>query len=218
MGNDLCFCEIRVGAEESPQVTTLVEPRLRFKYDSSGLYPCRLPLEWPPVQVSMGSCLHYYPVATCISVKSQFSSLFSIFSSLKQSSCSYCYSLVTCPKYLMSKSTALPVLIQGLQFSSLTHVAFCILWSEDSHILCVPHRSIQAGHVTVVMEVMEFIKNKRKELQRSWCDQVVTQKVSFSPDALKTFTRCATVAHICNLSYSWGRDQEDHGLKPAWEK
>jgi hypothetical protein len=24
------------------------------------------------------------------------------------------------------------------------------------------------------------------------------------------------VAHACNSSYSGGRDQEDHGLKPAW--
>jgi hypothetical protein len=24
------------------------------------------------------------------------------------------------------------------------------------------------------------------------------------------------VAHTCNLSYSGGRDQEDHGLKPVW--
>jgi hypothetical protein len=24
------------------------------------------------------------------------------------------------------------------------------------------------------------------------------------------------VAHTCNPSYSIGRDQEDHGLKPAW--
>jgi hypothetical protein len=24
------------------------------------------------------------------------------------------------------------------------------------------------------------------------------------------------VAHICNLSYSGGRDQKDHGSKPAW--
>jgi hypothetical protein len=160
------------GAEGSPQVTTLVEPRPRFKYnDSSRLYRCCLPLEWPPVQVPMGSRLHYYPLATCISVTSQFSSLFSISNSLKQSSCSYCYYLVTCPKYLMSKSTALPVLIQGLQFSSLTLVAFCILWSEDSHILCVPHRSIQAGHVSVVMEVMGFIENKR----RSYKDHDVTR-------------------------------------------
>jgi hypothetical protein len=27
----------------------------------------------------------------------------------------------------------------------------------------------------------------------------------------------ALVAHACNPSYSGGRDQEDHGLKPAWE-
>jgi hypothetical protein len=26
----------------------------------------------------------------------------------------------------------------------------------------------------------------------------------------------ALVAHACNLSYSEGRDQEDHGSKPAW--
>jgi hypothetical protein len=25
------------------------------------------------------------------------------------------------------------------------------------------------------------------------------------------------VAHACNPSYSGGRDQEDRGLKPAWE-
>jgi hypothetical protein len=24
------------------------------------------------------------------------------------------------------------------------------------------------------------------------------------------------VAHVCNPSYSGGRDQEDHGSKPAW--
>jgi hypothetical protein len=24
------------------------------------------------------------------------------------------------------------------------------------------------------------------------------------------------VAHACDLSYSGGRDQEDHGSKPAW--
>jgi hypothetical protein len=28
----------------------------------------------------------------------------------------------------------------------------------------------------------------------------------------------APVAHTCNPSYSGGRDQEDHGCKPAWEK
>jgi hypothetical protein len=26
----------------------------------------------------------------------------------------------------------------------------------------------------------------------------------------------APVAHTCNPSYSGGRDQEDHGSKPAW--
>jgi hypothetical protein len=26
----------------------------------------------------------------------------------------------------------------------------------------------------------------------------------------------ALVAHVCNTSYSGGRDQEDHGSKPAW--
>jgi hypothetical protein len=26
----------------------------------------------------------------------------------------------------------------------------------------------------------------------------------------------APVAHACNSIYSGGRDQEDHGLKPAW--
>jgi hypothetical protein len=26
----------------------------------------------------------------------------------------------------------------------------------------------------------------------------------------------APVVHTCNLSYSGDRDQEDHGLKPAW--
>jgi hypothetical protein len=25
------------------------------------------------------------------------------------------------------------------------------------------------------------------------------------------------MAHTCNPSYSGGRDQEDHGSKPAWE-
>jgi hypothetical protein len=25
------------------------------------------------------------------------------------------------------------------------------------------------------------------------------------------------VAHACNPSYSGGRDQEDHGSKPAWQ-
>jgi hypothetical protein len=28
--------------------------------------------------------------------------------------------------------------------------------------------------------------------------------------------RLALVAHVCNPSYSGGRDQEDHSLKPAW--
>jgi hypothetical protein len=28
--------------------------------------------------------------------------------------------------------------------------------------------------------------------------------------------RLGTVAHTCNPSYSGGRDQEDHGSKPAW--
>jgi hypothetical protein len=26
------------------------------------------------------------------------------------------------------------------------------------------------------------------------------------------------VTHTCNASYSGGRDQEDQGLRPAWEK
>jgi hypothetical protein len=33
---------------------------------------------------------------------------------------------------------------------------------------------------------------------------------------VKTATGQPSVAHGCNPSYSEGRDQEDHGLKPAW--
>jgi hypothetical protein len=32
----------------------------------------------------------------------------------------------------------------------------------------------------------------------------------------KTLQSQATVVHGCNSSYSGSRDQEDHGLKPAW--
>jgi hypothetical protein len=33
---------------------------------------------------------------------------------------------------------------------------------------------------------------------------------------IKISVSWALVAHICNPSYSGGRDQEDHCLKPAW--
>jgi hypothetical protein len=33
----------------------------------------------------------------------------------------------------------------------------------------------------------------------------------------KNLTSWAPVAHICNPSYSGGREQEDHGSKLAWE-
>jgi hypothetical protein len=36
--------------------------------------------------------------------------------------------------------------------------------------------------------------------------------------ALKTSPRPGVVIHICNLSYSGGRDQEDNDSKPAWAK
>jgi hypothetical protein len=32
----------------------------------------------------------------------------------------------------------------------------------------------------------------------------------------KMWSSQALVAHACNPGYSGGRDQEDHGLKPAW--
>jgi hypothetical protein len=31
-----------------------------------------------------------------------------------------------------------------------------------------------------------------------------------------TITCQVLVAHACNPSYSEGKDQEDHGLRPAW--
>jgi hypothetical protein len=61
-------------------------------------------------------------------------------------------------------STAPLDLIQELQINSLNLVGSCSLWSEDSYILCVPHVNILAGHVRVVREVMEFIKDKGKKL------------------------------------------------------
>jgi hypothetical protein len=38
-----------------------------------------------------------------------------------------------------------------------------------------------------------------------WVYNIVTYKLKILP-----------VAHACNTSYSGGRDQEDHGSKPAW--
>jgi hypothetical protein len=35
-------------------------------------------------------------------------------------------------------------------------------------------------------------------------------------NSLKNETTHMPVAHTCNPSYSGGRDQEDHSLKPAW--
>jgi hypothetical protein len=33
---------------------------------------------------------------------------------------------------------------------------------------------------------------------------------------IKSWVCWVPVAHACDLSYSGGRDQEDHGSKPAW--
>jgi hypothetical protein len=39
-----------------------------------------------------------------------------------------------------------------------------------------------------------------------------------SRPCLKKIKSQMPVAHACNPSYSGGRDQEDGGLKPVWEK
>jgi hypothetical protein len=46
----------------------------------------------------------------------------------------------------------------GGQLKCLSVVEGCSLWSQDFQILCVPHGSIQAGHMGVVTEVMTFVK------------------------------------------------------------
>jgi hypothetical protein len=62
MGNGLYLCRMRVGAGGSPQVSTK-EPRPRLKHgDTSMLYPCAFSLMWPPLQVTVKSCLLYYPL------------------------------------------------------------------------------------------------------------------------------------------------------------
>jgi hypothetical protein len=51
-----------------------------------------------------------------------------------------------------------------------TSVGYYSLLSEFSHIPCVPHGNIQSGHVHIVREVLEFIKDKGKEFHRPWCN------------------------------------------------
>jgi hypothetical protein len=46
------------------------------------------------------------------------------------------------------------------------------LCSEDSQILFVPRESIQAGHIGVVWEAIEFIKGKESSDKRSWWGQI----------------------------------------------
>jgi hypothetical protein len=41
-------------------------------------------------------------------------------------------------------------------------------------------------------------------------------KVMIRYMAKESIYNWAPVAHVCNPSYSGGRDQEDHGSKPAW--
>jgi hypothetical protein len=53
--------------------------------------------------------------------------------------------------------------------------------------------------------------NRRTEVQRSPGLQV-------RPYTKNTKTCQALVAHTCNPSYSKGREEEDRGSKPAWEK
>jgi hypothetical protein len=67
-------------------------------------------------------------------------------------------------------------------------------------------------------------------VQQSWlnCDSYLRigqadKKVAIAWEVISTFVtksvypNLAQVAHICNPSYSGGRDQEDPGSKPAWE-
>jgi hypothetical protein len=161
MGSDLCLCGMRVGAEWSPQVSTSLEIKSRFKHGhTSVLCPWGFSLLWSTFQVPIKSC----PL--------QSTDKFLVVQN--QSSHVYCHSsLVQTILFqvlpVAVNSTALPEFIQALQISSLTLVGSCSLWSGYSHILGVPHGNIQAGYVCVVRVVLEFIKDQEKELQRPWC-------------------------------------------------
>jgi hypothetical protein len=61
---------------------------------------------------------------------------------------------------------------------------------------------------------------QRKFKERNGIKQIPIKKMNF-PTSVKLCSqkfnsRQALVAHICNPSYSGGRDQEDHGSKPVW--
>jgi hypothetical protein len=66
----------------------------------------------------------------------------------------------------------------------------------------------QIGYQVNVNEVTILIPHKAKELPRQHLFTFLTHKnVGYMPGA---------GAHACNPSNSGGRDQEDHGSKPAW--
>jgi hypothetical protein len=52
-------------------------------------------------------------------------------------------------------------------------------------------------------------------LQTGGLGKMMSQKSSKQTNKTKNPTRQALVSHIYNPRYSGGRDQEDHGLKPA---
>jgi hypothetical protein len=53
-----------------------------------------------------------------------------------------------------------------LECTQSAHV-FVVVSDYDSQILCVLHGSIQAEHINVVRDVIEFIRSKRKALQKA---------------------------------------------------
>jgi hypothetical protein len=76
----------------------------------------------------------------------------------------------------------------------------------------------------MVLRKLSINKQERKEpgpcftiytqISSKWIKYLSRRKNKF----LNGKVNLALVAHICNPSYSGGRDQEDSSLKPAWAK
>jgi hypothetical protein len=72
------------------------------------------------------------------------------------------------------------------------------------------------------MGLMIFFMEKNGKLARAFCN-VDVQRVPLPPQFLCSRTLGTKLspgqgleAHTCNPGFSGGRDQEDHGSKPAW--
>jgi hypothetical protein len=54
-----------------------------------------------------------------------------------------------------------------------------------------------------------------QESEKSKENNINYLRVNYDNKSIKNMGQ-ALVAHTCNPTYSGGRDQEDHGSKPAW--